>query len=275
MVGKLTAAFERAKREGRVAFIPYVMAGDPDLGATETILTALGAAGADIIEVGVPHSDPLADGPTIASAGARALANGTRLDDVLALVRRISATCAPLLLFTYFNPVYQFGLERFAGEAAGAGAAGAIVPDCALEESAQLQRTLHAHGLEMPLLVAPSTTRDRARLIAGAASGFVYVVSRLGVTGARTAPDFAPLKAQLAMLRVLTAKPLAVGFGLSRVAEVREVAAHADGVVVGSALIEAYANAKAGEAAERVTSFVTPLIAAARAPEPRARSSAE
>ena len=242
MVGKLTAAFERAKREGRVAFIPYVMAGDPDLGTTETILTALGAAGADIIEVGVPHSDPLADGPTIASAGARALANGTRLSDVLALVRRISATCAPLLLFTYFNPVYQFGLERFAREAAGAGAAGAIVPDCALEESAQLQRTLHAHGLEMPLLVAPSTTRDRARLIADAASGFVYVVSRLGVTGARTAPDFAPLKTQLAMLRELTAKPLAVGFGLSRAAEVREVAAYADGVVVGSALIDSYAG---------------------------------
>ncbi len=265
MVKKLTAAFERAKREGRVAFIPYVMAGDPDLGTTEAILAALSAAGADLIELGVPHSDPLADGPTIASAGARALANGTRLSDVLEVIRRSSATCAPLLLFTYFNPVYQFGLERFAREAAGAGAAGAIVPDCALEESAQLQAALHAHGLEMPLLVAPSTTRDRARLIAGAATGFVYVVSRLGVTGAGTSPDFEPLKAQLAMLRELTAKPLAVGFGLSRAAEVREVAAHADGVVVGSALIDSYADGRAGEAAERVTKFVYPLIAAARA----------
>ncbi|MFZ0031888.1 MAG: tryptophan synthase subunit alpha [Candidatus Cybelea sp.] len=264
MVKKLTAAFERAKGEGRVAFIPYVMAGDPDLGTTEVIVTALSAAGADLIELGVPHSDPLADGPTIASAGARALANGTRLSDVLALVRRSSATCAPLLLFTYFNPVYQFGLERFAREAAGAGAAGAIVPDCALEESAQLQAALHAQGLEMPLLVAPSTTRDRARLIADAATGFVYVVSRLGVTGARTSPDFAPLKTQLAMLRELTAKPLAVGFGLSRPAEVREVAGHADGVVVGSALIDSYAGFEDGDAARRAMGFVAPLIAATR-----------
>jgi tryptophan synthase alpha chain len=263
MRAKLRMAFERAKRERRVAFIPYVMAGDPDLAATEAILMALSAAGADIIELGVPHSDPLADGPTIASAGARALANGTRLSDVLALVRRSSATCAPLLLFTYFNPVYQFGLERFAREAAGAGAAGAIVPDCALEESAPLRDALHVHGLEMPLLVAPSTTRERAKRIAEAASGFVYVVSRLGVTGARTSPDFGPLKAQLAMLRELTAKPLAVGFGLSRASEVREIAACADGVVVGSALIDSYADAKA-EAADRVTEFVAPLIAETR-----------
>ena len=150
------------------------------------------------------------------------------------------------------------------GEAAGAGAAGAIVPDCALEESAQLQAALHAHGLEMPLLVAPSTPRDRARLIAGAATGFVYVVSRLGVTGARTSPDFAPLKTQLAMLRELTAKPLAVGFGLSRAAEVREVAAHADGVVVGSALIDSYAGFEDRRSGGHAMGFVHPLIAATR-----------
>ena len=208
--------FERAKLERRVAFIPYIMAGDPDLATTEAIVAALSAAGADAIELGIPYSDPLADGPTIASAGARALANGTQA------VRRARAgapmqrRCAPLLLFTYFNPVYRIGAERFADEASAAGAAGAIVPDLALEESDELRYALHARGLEMPLLVAPSTTRARAQRIAEAATGFVYVVSRLGVTGAGKTPDFAPFEAQLAMLREVTKKPLAVGFGLSR-----------------------------------------------------------
>jgi tryptophan synthase alpha chain len=258
----IAAAFERAKRERRVAFIPYVMAGDPDLATTEAILAALSAAGADVIELGIPYSDPLADGPTIASAGARALANGTHVTDVISLVRRRSADCAPMLLFTYFNPVYQFGVERFARAAAGAGAAGAIVPDCALEESEALRDALRAHELAMPLLVAPSTPRERAQLIAEAATGFVYVVSRLGVTGAGSAPNFAPLKAQLAMLREVTHEPLAVGFGLSRPAEIREVAALADGVVVGSALIDSYAGTTGADAARRVKEFVAPLIAA-------------
>ena len=264
MSGQLAGAFERAKRERRVAFIPYVMAGDPDLATTESILTALTNAGADAIELGIPYSDPLADGPTIASAGARALANETRLSNVLELVqRRRSET--PLLLFTYFNPVYRFGIEGFAQQAARAGAAGAIVPDCALEESETLRAALQACGLEMPLLVAPSTTRERAARISDAATGFVYVVSRLGVTGAGKIPDFTPLREQLAVLRELTDKPLAVGFGLSRASEVREVAALADGVVVGSALIDAYTGFRGEEAAQRVSEFVTPLLAAARA----------
>ncbi|HZV76313.1 MAG TPA: tryptophan synthase subunit alpha [Candidatus Babeliales bacterium] len=264
MSGQLAAAFARAKRERRVAFIPYIMAGDPDLGTTEAILTALSEAGADAIELGIPYSDPLADGPTIASAGARALANETRLSNVLELVQRRRWGNTPLLLFTYFNPVYRFGIERFAREAARAGAAGTIVPDCALEESEALRAALHESGLEMPLLVAPSTTRERATRIAAAATGFVYVVSRLGVTGAAKTPDFAPLRALLAMLRELTDKPLAVGFGLSRPREVREIAALADGVVVGSALIDAYEGFLGAEAAERVKEFVSPLIAATR-----------
>jgi tryptophan synthase alpha chain len=260
----LSQAFERARLERRVAFIPYIMAGDPDLTTTEAIVAALSAAGADAIELGIPYSDPLADGPTIASAGARALANGTKPADVLALVRRCRTASAPLLLFTYFNPVDRIGAERFADEASAAGAAGAIVPDLALEESEELRSALHARGLEMPLLVAPSTPRARAQRIADAATGFVYVVSRLGVTGAGTTPDFAPLEAQLAMLREVTNKPLAVGFGLSRPAQVRRVAALADGVVVGSALIDAYAQAKGDEAASRVSEFVGPFVAAAR-----------
>ncbi|MGC2406418.1 MAG: tryptophan synthase subunit alpha, partial [Candidatus Cybelea sp.] len=175
MSGRLSQAFERAKVERRVAFIPYIMAGDPDLATTEAIVAALSAAGADAIELGIPYSDPLADGPTIASAGARALANGTKPADVLALVRRCSADSAPLLLFTYFNPVDRIGAERFADEASAAGAAGAIVPDLALEESEELRSALRARVLEMPLLVAPSTPRARAQRIADAATGFVYV----------------------------------------------------------------------------------------------------
>jgi len=261
--GNLAEAFARAGRQRRVAFVPYVMAGDPDLGTTEAILEALTQAGAAAIELGVPYSDPLADGPTVASAGARALANETRLADVLEIVRRRAGDCAPLLLFSYFNPVYQFGIARFAHDLALAGAAGAIVPDLALEESAELRGTLHASALEMPLLVAPSTTCERAVRIAEASSGFIYVVSRLGVTGAARSPDFAPLHAQLLVLREVTKKPLAVGFGLSRPEEVREIAAFADGVVVGSALIDAYAGTRGMEAAQRVRQFVEPLIAAA------------
>jgi tryptophan synthase alpha chain len=264
MVGRIAAIFERAKRDGRVAFVPYVMAGDPDLATTEAIVDALTAAGADLIELGIPYSDPLADGPTIAAAGARALENQTRPSDVIEYVRRRAGDCAPLLLFTYFNPVYQLGIERFAHDARVAGAAGAIVPDLSLEESSELRSTLQAHGLEMPLLVAPSTPRERAARIADASTGFVYVVSRLGVTGAGTTPDLTPLRAHLEMLREVTEKPLAVGFGLSRAGEIREIGALADGIIVGSGLIDACKGKLGEEAARAAAAFVAPLIGACR-----------
>jgi tryptophan synthase alpha chain len=259
MLATLARAFERAGRENRLAFIPYVMAGDPDIATTEAIVAALSAAGADAIELGVPYSDPLADGPTIAAAGQRALAAGTDLSAVLAVAKR-ARELAPVVLFTYYNPVYQFGVRRFAQELAASGAAGAIVPDVALEESAELRAALAEAGLAMPLLVAPSTPPGRAARIADAATGFLYVVSRLGVTGAGSAPDFAPLRRQLASLREMTRKPLAVGFGLSRLEDVRNVAPLADAVVLGSALIDAYAGARGDEAAHRVRDFVDPLI---------------
>jgi tryptophan synthase alpha chain len=240
------------------------MAGDPDLATTQAILVALGEAGADAIELGIPYGDPLADGPTVAAAGQRSLAAGTRLSAVLELIERTAATLPPIVLFTYYNPVDRFGVERFAKAAAEAGAAGAIVPDVALEESSLLREALLARGLAMPLLVAPSTPRERAARIADATSGFIYVVSRLGVTGAGTAPDLSPLRRQLAMLRELTAKPLAVGFGISGAADVAPIASLADGIVVGSALIDAYAGSKGAEAARRVRDFVEPLIAAGR-----------
>ncbi len=243
------------------AFIPYVMAGDPDLDTTARIIAALGDAGADAIELGIPYGDPLADGPTIAAAGIRALHGGAGIAQVLQLVREaIVRGAPPIVLFTYFNPVYQYGIDRFAHDAADAGAAGVIVPDITLEEAHALREGLARHGLQMPLLVAPSTPRERAKRIADESRGFVYVVSRLGVTGAGAAPDFSPLRKQVAMLREVTNKPLAVGFGISKREHVHEVRGLVDGVIVGSALIDAYAGTTREEAAQRVGAFARSLV---------------
>lgn len=260
----IEALFDRAKGDHRAAFIPYVMAGDPTLDTTLTILHALTEAGVDAIELGIPYGDPLADGPTIAAAAQRAIDAGTQMRDVLELVKRHKATGgAPVILFTYFNPVYQFGIERFARESADAGASGVIVPDIPLEEGAELASTLASEGLDMPLLVAPSTSRERAAKIAAQSSGFIYVVSRLGVTGAGMQASLDRLRSQVAMLRGITEKPLAVGFGVSSPDDVRELATVADGIIVGSALIDAYAAHAPAQASQRVSTFVRPLIAAA------------
>jgi tryptophan synthase alpha chain len=257
--------FDAVFTRGSAAFIPYVMAGDPDLETTSLILDALRDAGAALIELGIPYGDPLADGPTIAAAGQRALARGTRMGDAFELVARAQGNGSPpIVLFTYLNPVLQYGLERFAADARRTGAAGAIVPDAALEETGELRAVFARHELAMPLLVAPSTSPQRAARIAEASTGFVYVVSRLGVTGANQQRSFAPVREQIAMLRRLTGKPLAVGFGVSTANQVREIAAIADGVIVGSALIDAYASTgeRAQSAAEDVAALARTLVAA-------------
>jgi tryptophan synthase alpha chain len=253
----LAAAFAAARADGRAAFIPYVMAGDPDLETTALILGALRAAGADAVELGIPYSDALADGPTIVAAATRALKDGVGIDDVLNVARR--AEGLPVVLFSYFNPILQYGIDRFARAAAGAGVAAVIVPDIPLEESASLGAVLHERGLDMPLLVAPSTGRERARRIADRSTGFVYVVSRTGVTGAGRVPDFAAANARLDDLRELTDKPLAAGFGVSRPEHVAQIAPFADGVIVGSALIDAYWGTSGAEAAQRVFDLATRL----------------
>jgi tryptophan synthase alpha chain len=245
---------------GPGSFVPYIMAGDPDIGTTRAIAAALTRAGAAAIELGIPYGDPLADGPTIAAAGHRALANGTRVADTIALAAGIREDHgAPVVLFTYVNPILQYGIERFVEDAASAGVAGAIVPDLPLEESEDLRAAFARRGLAFPLLVAPSTPRERAAKIAAASTGFVYVVSRLGVTGVGSAPDFSPVREQLKMLRQVTKKPLAVGFGISRAEHVAEIAPLADGIIVGSAIIDAYAGAAGEVAAERVERFVRTL----------------
>ncbi len=250
---------EEIFKPGKLAFIPYLMAGDPDLETTARVMRALARAGANAIELGIPYGDPLADGPTIAAAAGRALRRGVGIAEVLDLVREQARTLPPILLFTYFNPVYQYGAQRFAREAAAAGAAGAIVPDVALEEGTALREALAAANLAMPLLVTPSTPPERAARIAAESTGFVYVVSRLGVTGAGSAPDFTLMRGQIAALREVTKKPLAVGFGMSCAAHVDQVRGLVDGIIVGSAIIDAYAGRRGENAAKSVADFAASL----------------
>ncbi len=256
-------AFASAKSQARPAFIPYVMAGDPDLATTAMLIDALERSGADILELGLPYSDALADGPTIASAGQRALLRGVKLDDAFTLV---SKARIPVVLFSYYNPLLQYGLDRFAADAARSGVAGVIVPDLSLEEAAPLGASLQACGIDMPLLVAPATSPERCKRIAAAASGFVYVVSRLGVTGAARAPDIEQLERQIAIVRRATAVPVVAGFGISNPAQVSAISSLVDGVVVGSAIIDAYGSTRGAEAAGLVGRFVNNLLTGVQHP---------
>ncbi len=255
--------FARTRAERRAALIGYVVAGDPDRATTLAVLEAISAAGVDLIELGIPYGDPLADGPTIAAAAQRALDGGTRMGDALALAAQAKARgCAPVLFFTYLNPVDKYGAERFAREAAAAGAAGVIVPDVPLEEIETFAPPLRAAGLDLPLLVAPTTPDARAARIAAAATGFVYVVSRLGVTGAGHGPDVGWAQGALARLRPGTRLPLAVGFGISTPAHAAAVGALADGVIVGSALVDAYQGRRGADAARAAGAYAAALRAA-------------
>jgi tryptophan synthase alpha chain len=236
-VGRIGDAFIRLRREGRRGFIPFITAGDPDLDLTRELIVELARAGATVVELGVPFSDPVADGPTIQRSSERALRRGVSLSDVLAVVSDARReTDVPVILFGYFNPVLQFGVERFAEEAARAGADGVLVTDLVPEESADLNAALAVRGLDQIFLVAPTTSDARLRSIAARASGFVYAVSRAGVTGART--DLSADAARLvARVREATDLPVAVGFGISTPEHISEVWTYADAAVVGSALV--------------------------------------
>jgi len=230
-------AFARLKREGRQGFIPFITAGDPDLETTRALVVELARAGATAVELGVPFSDPVADGPTIQRSSERALRRGVSLADVLAVVREARReTDVPVVLFGYFNPILNFGVERFAEESARAGADGVLVTDLVPEESADFNRALARRGLDQIFLVAPTTSDARLRSIADRASGFIYAVSRAGVTGART--DLSTEAARLvSRVREVSELPVAVGFGISTPEHVSEVWTYADAAVVGSALV--------------------------------------
>ncbi|MEB3307019.1 MAG: tryptophan synthase subunit alpha [Cyanobacteriota bacterium] len=241
--------FERLKAEGRCALMPFLMAGDPDLEVTGRALLALQANGADLIELGIPYSDPLADGPVIQAAAARALSSATTPGRVLELLARLRGELTlPVVLFTYSNPLLSRGMENFCADAAAAGAAGLVVPDLPLEEAERLSAIAAGHGLDLVLLVAPTTPPQRMARIHAASRGFTYLVSVTGVTGARTrlGERVEPLVRQL---KQLAGPPVAVGFGIARPDQAHQVKCwQADGAIVGSALVRLMAEAEAAGA---------------------------
>jgi tryptophan synthase alpha chain len=241
--------FASLRASSELGIVAYITAGDPSLDATLKFVLALADAGADVIELGVPFSDPLADGPTIQRASERALRSGTTLAGVIDLVRRIrQSSQVPLILFSYYNPILQMGLEKFAAAASEAGADGVLATDLTPEESADYRRILAAHHLDTIFLGAPTSTDDRLTKIAAVSTGFLYLISRTGVTGAKDAlPDDLP--ALLRRARAVTQLPIAVGFGISLPGHVSVLGGLADAAVVGSALVSEIENAKSIDAA--------------------------
>jgi tryptophan synthase alpha chain len=251
-MGRIGTRFAKRKAEGRPAFVAFLTAGDPSLDRTVEAAVELDAAGADVLELGVPFSDPLADGPVIQRSSERALARGVTLPGVLEAVRRIrERTDLPLLLFSYFNPLLQHGLARLSREAKAAGVDGALVTDLPPEEAGEWIEAARAEDLDTIFLASPTSPAERLRRVAEASRGFVYAVSRTGVTGERRAlsDDARPL---VERLRALTDVPVALGFGLSTPEQVREAAQVADGVVVGSALVRFLEEQPGGDLGARV-----------------------
>jgi tryptophan synthase alpha chain len=229
--------FEGLKRAGRKGLIAYLTAGDPSPDHTPALVEALERGGADLIELGVPFSDPIADGPVIQRAGERALKAGTSLRTVLSIAARIRQRSeVPLLLFTYLNPVLRYGLERLARDAAAAGIDGCLLTDASVEEASDYVAAMHRQGLDTVFLAAPTSTERRLKLVAQYSTGFVYLVSRTGVTGERDSLSdaVAPL---IRAVRAVTDLPLAVGFGISKPEHVAELGRQVEAVVVGSALV--------------------------------------
>jgi tryptophan synthase alpha chain len=263
---RIARRFGELARAGELGLIAYITAGDPSLDASEKIVLAAAEAGADVIELGVPFSDPVADGPTIQRASERALRNGTTLRGVIELVRRLRAhTDVPLVLFTYFNPILQMGLEKFTDAISSAGTDGVLATDLPPEEADDYRAAMRAHSLDTIFLGAPTSTDARLKLISEYSSGFLYLISRTGVTGEREAlPEGLPDLVRHA--RRFTTLPIAVGFGISLPTHVTVLGGIADAAVVGSALMaEVEKSASAGAAAQAVAERIRILKDAARA----------
>lgn len=235
-MGRIADAFTTLKRDGKKGFIPYITAGDPDLATTEQLLITL-AQHATLIELGVPFSDPMADGPVIQRASERALKHDFGLQDILDTAARARKQIdTPIILFSYYNPLLQFGLKRVAEAAKAAGIDGVLVTDLTPEEAGEFEAELRAHDLDMIFLIAPTSTDERLKLVAEHASGFVYAVSRAGVTGAREQVSEEAEKL-VNRMREFSSLPIAVGFGISNAAQAADVSRYADAVVVGSAIV--------------------------------------
>lgn len=261
MMNRIQSMFSDLKKRGETALIPFITAGDPDVETSEALVVEMAENGADLIELGLPFSDPLADGPTIQAASQRALAAGMNTKKFFDLVKRIRKRCqTPLVLMGYYNPIYKYGLERFAADAAKAGIDGTIIPDLPLEESGPWMKAAKKAGLANIFLIAPNTPPERIEKIGKASQGFLYYVSVTGITGARS--DLPPqLSKGLKTAKRLVDIPLAVGFGISRPEQVAMLSKFADGIIVGSAIVkivEKYGN-NTQKAVERVGAFVKGL----------------
>ncbi|PYS86832.1 MAG: tryptophan synthase subunit alpha [Acidobacteria bacterium] len=260
-MSQILKTFEDLKASDKKGFIPFVTAGDPDRETSLEIALALARNGADIIELGVPFSDPLADGPTIQASSQRALENGIAVADIIKMVRQIRhSSRVPVVLFSYLNPILRYGVEKLAFEAAEAGAGGVLITDAVDEEAAEIGVVLGNHGLDLISLIAPTTSDDRLKRIAQNARGFLYAVSRAGVTGARD-QNSETAEMLVARARQYTDTPIAVGFGISTREQIDEVWRYADAAVVGSAIVKVIENSiGSGNPAANVEAFVRGLL---------------
>lgn len=254
---RIGETFTRLRGERRTALMPFHTAGYPTLESSKAIIRALIDAGADMIEVGVPFSDPIADGVSVQGTGQVALQNGTRLKDCIELVRQLRAegVTAPLLLMGYYNPILKYGVERFVTDCAAAGVDGFIVPDLPIEESDALREACLTHGRDLIFMVAPTSTDDRLVAAAARGTGFLYCVSVTGVTGARDAMS-KTLGDYIARVRRHTNLPLAIGFGISKPEHMRQVGELAEGAIVGAALINALNTVSDDEKPVKAAAFV-------------------
>jgi tryptophan synthase alpha chain len=263
--GQVSAAFERAAREGRAALVGYLPAGFPSVAGAISAATAMARAGADIIEIGLPYSDPLIDGPVIQEAVHRALEGGVHVTDVLRTVEALAGAGVPVLVMTYWNPIERYGVAAFARDLALAGGSGLITPDLPPEEAVQWRQAAADYELDPVFLVAPSSSDERIKLITSACGGFVYAASVMGITGARSSVgDAAAILVE--RVRKHTKLPVAVGLGVSTGAQAAEVAQYADGVIVGSAFVQRLLTAPDADAGlAAVASLAADLAAGVRA----------
>lgn len=259
-MGRIEKKFDDLKRKGEKALIVYLTAGDPSLEKTYEMILGLERAGVDIIEIGVPFSDPTADGPVIQAASQRALKGGTTLPDILDMIERVREVSEiPIVLFGYYNPVFTYGNERFAGRAKEAGVDGILVVDLPPEESGELRKYTDRSGIDFISLITPTSDDDRIKKISEKASGFIYYISVTGVTGTKK-PKIAEIKRDMERIRRITSLPVGIGFGISTPEQAGEIAKYADGVVVGSAIVRLIEeNSNRDDLVEKVASFAGEL----------------